>query len=105
LSGNQFTADLPGSLTMRAGQALRLPLAGALGAGNTWTVATDSPAVDARIEITPPPPPADPPSSTTATETLVLTARSPGTTWVSLRLGRSWSPGALAEHRFPVTVG
>ena len=119
-STDRFTTDLPDTLTLRVGQVARVPLVGAMGAGNTWTATVDGEQVTARIEISPPPAQPDPamrpqasgvpappvlPSSSQAGETLVVSAQSSGTVRVGLRLARSWTPdAALAEHALAVTV-
>lgn len=107
-SGPTFTANLPGDVSIAAGESVRLPLRGAMGAGNTWTVEDVVPAgvVDARIEIGPPPAPRGPfPESSSAAETLVVSGRSPGQARIQLRLGRSWEPDRpLARHALTVAV-
>lgn len=94
----RYTENLPGTLTMRAGQTLRVGLTGADGAGTRWTCEVAGTAVLASVAVIPTP------SSSSATESLVVTGHEPGTAEVRLRLGRSWSPDAIAEHHLRVTV-
>ena len=105
MTSSPYTEDLPGTLTMRAGQVLRIRLTGAGGAGNRWTCQVAGTAVLASVAVTPPTVPAGPtPDSSSAAEALVVTGQEPGTAEVRLRLGRAWSPDALAEHHLRVTV-
>lgn len=98
--------DLPGDLTLRAGQSASFPLRGALGSGNTWTVTTsDAGSVGASIDITPPETAGPRASPAWAAETLVVHAVTPGTAVVRARLARSWAPEPPAdEHMITVTV-
>lgn len=110
-----FTTGLPDGLHLAVGQVVRIPLTGAMGAGNTWSVsvgpeggAVGGAVVTARIVVTPPapppPPPGPPPASSSAAETLEVTAVGPGRAAVQLRLGRSWEPQPLAQHTITVAV-
>jgi hypothetical protein len=112
--GDTGADDLPGTLTVRAGQVVRLRLEGASGAGNRWRVHSMSPegeqTVAVRVEVgrlpePPNVPGGQPPASTSALEVLVVEARAPGTVEVELRLGRSWTPDQpLATRRLRVVV-
>jgi hypothetical protein len=109
MTGSRFTDGLPDDLHVAVGQAVELPLTGAMGAGNTWTARTEGDAVRADIDVAAPPrsaaaPGGPPPASTSARETLRITGLCPGSAVVHLLLGRSWEPDALAEHRLRVCV-
>lgn len=101
-----WTADLPAALHVGVGQVVTLPLAGAMGAGNTWSAWSDGSAVEVEVLVAPPAPqpPQGPPSSSHASETLVLTGAASGHAVVTLRLGRSWEPDDLARHELTVEV-
>lgn len=111
-----WTDGLPTELHLTVGEVVRIPLEGAMGAGNTWSVTVDdgASAVTTRIAVAPPAPPppppgADPgaeppPSSSSAREVLEISARAPGRARLHLRLGRSWEAGALARHTLVTIV-
>ena len=54
MSDSRYTRDLPKHITLAVGETVRIPLRGAMGAGNTWQARTDDHGVQAIIDVTPP---------------------------------------------------
>jgi Chagasin family peptidase inhibitor I42 len=110
VSDPRFTRGLPRSLTLAIGQSVRVPLEGAMGAGNTWQALAVGDTIEATVEVIPPaghdkPAGGLPPGTSAASEVLIVTGVRPGTATVSLRLGRSWEPETpLATHQLDVRV-
>jgi hypothetical protein len=101
---SRWTDGLPDTLRVGVGQAVVLPLTGAVGAGNSWT-ATDDDAGVATTEVLLAPPATPPAASSEASEVLVVTGVRPGRTVAHLRLGRSWETTDLSRHDLAIDVG
>ena len=110
MSDSRYTRDLPEQITLAVGETVRIPLRGAMGAGNTWQARTDDHGVQAIIDVTPPRQPVPtgdglPPSTSAAAETLLIIGVSAAMAHIQLSLGRSWQPGtSLAQHELEVIV-
>ena len=110
MNDSRYTRDLPEHITLAVGQTVRIPLRGAMGAGNSWQARTDDHGVQAIIDVTPPKQPVPtgnglPPATSAAAETLLVTGMSAAMARIQLSLGRSWQPGTLlAQHELEVIV-